>query len=269
MAERIDLLIIDPQVDFCDPKGSLYVDGSEGDMQRVASMIDRFGDKISKIHVTLDCHYRISVAHPLMWRDSDGNPPPPFTLITSKDIKEGIWFPIFPDLRQRFIDYCEELENSKKYNHIIWPEHCLIGTRGNNILPVLCESLKKWEEKRKNNVNYVSKGSNIYVEHFGCLKAQVVDSSDSSTQLNIRFLENLKSTNKLLISGEALSHCVKESVQGIADEFNDRTLIEKIVLLEDGSSSVISPVVDFPAIAQQFVEDMKSKGMKTAKTIDF
>jgi len=43
MAERIDLLIIDPQVDFCDPSGALYVPGAEKDMERLSEMVKRFG----------------------------------------------------------------------------------------------------------------------------------------------------------------------------------------------------------------------------------
>ena len=32
MSKRIELLIIDPQNDFCDPSGALYVGGAENDM---------------------------------------------------------------------------------------------------------------------------------------------------------------------------------------------------------------------------------------------
>jgi len=42
MAERIDLLIIDPQVDFCDPSGALYVPGAEKDMERLSEMVKRW-----------------------------------------------------------------------------------------------------------------------------------------------------------------------------------------------------------------------------------
>ena len=36
MSKRIELLVIDPQVDFCDPaRGALYVPGAEHDMARL------------------------------------------------------------------------------------------------------------------------------------------------------------------------------------------------------------------------------------------
>ena len=269
MAERIDMLIIDPQVDFCDPNGALFVPGATEDMKRVSEMIDRFGDSIDKIHVTMDSHHLIDIAHPGMWRNGEGKNPDPFTIIGSKDIKEGTWFPVYPSLRQRFIEYCETLEEEGKYSHCIWNPHCLIGSKGGCVIEPLYNSLLKWETKKKNNVDYVSKGSNIFSEHFSALKAQVPDPEDSFTQLNTRLITTLSLADKIIICGEAGSHCLKSSVEDIVSEFNDDSYVKKITLLTDGTSPVISPFVNFPEIQQQFIEDMKKRGMKVAKTTDF
>lgn len=267
--ERIDLLIIDPQIDFCDPKGALYVPGAENDMARLASMIDRFGPKIKKIHVTLDCHHLIDVAHPQMWRDSDGKHPDPFTIITTQEMRDGKWTPVLLQYKQRFIDYCEALEASGKFPLCIWPPHCLIGSQGNAVLPVLFDALKSWEEASNDNVNYVSKGSNPFTEHYSALRSEVEDPNDPTTQLNTRLIQTLTDADKILIAGEAGSHCVKNTVEDIADGFGNDTYIQKLTFLEDGVSPVISPFVDFPAIQEKFVEDMKIRGMKTALTTDF
>ncbi len=269
MAERIDLLIIDPQVDFCDPGGSLYVDGAEKDMERLANLVKSFGKNIKQIHVTLDCHHLIDVSHPLMWRNSDGVSPDPFTIFGSKEIKEGVWIPIFPSYRQKFIDYCEELEASGRYPLCIWPPHCLIGSVGNNVIPVLFDTLQKWESLKMDNVDYVSKGSNPFTEHYSAVKAEVPDPGDVTTQLNTRLIQTLKEADRILIAGEAGSHCVKSTVEDIADGFQDDTFIQKMTLLEDAVSPVQSAFVDFPAIQAQFITDMKARGMKTAKTTDF
>lgn len=270
MAERIDLLVIDPQNDFCDPKtGSLYVPGADDDMKRLTNMIKSFGQKIKKIHVTLDCHHRIDVAHPLMWRDSEGNNPPPFTIITSQDIKDGIWTPVFPNLRQRFIKYCEDLEATKRYPLCVWPEHCLIGTPGNNVFPDLEEGLAEWETNKTNNVNYVSKGSNPFTEHYSAVKAEVSDPQDPTTQLNTSLIQTLMEADKIIVAGEAGSHCLRSTIEDIADGFNDDSYISKMILLEDATSPVISPAADFPAIQAQFISDMKKRGMQTKKTTDF
>ncbi len=64
------LLIIDPQNDFCDKRGSLFVPGADKDMVHLARMIKRLKDKISDIHVTLDTHHYVDIAHPGFWVDS-------------------------------------------------------------------------------------------------------------------------------------------------------------------------------------------------------
>jgi len=291
--ERIDLLLIDPQNDFCSPdanakkgtqqenngvyEGTLYVPGAERDMERLSALIKGFGQKIKNIHTTLDCHHYYDIAHPGFWRNSDGKNPDPFTIISNKDTIEGVWNPVFLSLPHLGIDntveyvkdYTKQLEDSGRYSLCIWPPHCLIGSEGNNVFPVLFESLLEWEKEQKNNINYVSKGSAITTEHYSGVKAEVPDGRDFSTQLNIGFIEMLKKSDKILVAGEALSHCLKSTIEDIVKEFNDTSLVEKIVLLEDGTSPVISPFVDFPDISRKFVEEMKLKGMKTAKTTDF
>ena len=93
MAKSVHLVVIDPQVDFCDPRGALYVKGAENDMTRLARMVGRLSSKLDDIHVTLDSHRLIDVAHPIFWKDSTGRSPAPFTIITAKDVENGRWTP--------------------------------------------------------------------------------------------------------------------------------------------------------------------------------
>jgi len=276
MAERIDLLVIDPQVSFCDPQiGELYVPGAEKDMERVANLIYKFGSKIKNIHITLDCHHFYDIAHPGFWRNSDGKNPDPLTIITHKDIVDGIWFPAFPSLpnypnaREYVKDYTKKLEDSGRYPLCIWPPHGLIGSNGNNVLPVLFKALVDWEKTNHNNINYVSKGSCITTEHYSAIKAEVPNPHDPSTQLNTSFIQTLMDSDKILTAGEAGSHCWKFTMEDLLTEFNDDSYVKKIVILEDGISPVVSPMVDFPAIQAQFITDMKEQGMQVAKTTDF
>ena len=146
---QIHLLIIDPQNDFCDPThGSLYVPGADKDMQRLARCVDRIQNRLSDIHVTLDSHHLIDIAHPTFWRDSRGNEPTPFTQITANDLRSGRWITRLPSARQRAINYLEELERNNRYPHTIWPPHCLIGSAGHNVYQPLFDSLSRWEANR-------------------------------------------------------------------------------------------------------------------------
>ena len=211
----------------------------------------------------------IDVAHPPMWRDSDGNPPPDFTEITAQEMRDGKWTPVLLQYKQRFIDYADALESSKKKKLCIWPPHCLIGSNGNAVFPVLFDALKKWEENNKKNVHYVSKGSNPFTEHYSAVKAEVTDPTDPTTQLNTKLIQTIQDADVTWIAGEAGSHCVKETVEDIADGFGDDSYIKKLKLLTDAVSPVISPFVDFPAIQAQFIADLTARGMQTALTTDF
>lgn len=277
MGKKTHLVLIDPQKDFCNPgsgvgdpeRGALYVDNAENDTTRIAAFINRYGEKIDEIHVTLDCHHLIDVAHPPMWRNSDGQHPNPFTIITADSIKQGEWTPIDIRLKARFIDYCESLAKGGRYPLCIWPPHCLIGTPGNTVFPVLQEALLNWVEKYHRNIDWVSKGSNMFTEHYSAVKAEVEDPTDPTTQLNTKLIKTLMSAQRIIIGGEAGSHCVKSTIEDTADGFGDDSYVKKMVLLTDGTSPVISPDIDFPSIQAKFIEAMKKRGMQTAKTTDF
>ena len=83
---RIHLVVIDPQNDFCDPQGALYVPGAAEDVERLARLVDRLRDRIDDIHITLDSHRRVDISHPMWWSDARGRAPDPFTRITAASV---------------------------------------------------------------------------------------------------------------------------------------------------------------------------------------
>lgn len=270
-ALKIHLLVIDPQIDFCDLPGSaLPVPGADADMKRVAKLIDRVGHKLDDIHVTLDSHRLIDIAHPAWWMDGKGNPPAPFTQISSSDIEAGIWTPRNPSFRARSLAYTKALEAAKKFTLCVWPPHCLIGTAGHNVHPELNDALQRWSEREFAMVDYVTKGSNPWTEHYGALMAEVPDPKDPSTSLNTAFLKMLADADVVAVAGEASSHCVLNTVQQIADNIGTEHL-KKFYLLQDCMSPVpaIPNIVDFPAIADAWLKEMKRRGMTVMNSADF
>lgn len=268
-ATKIRLLIIDPQVDFCEG-GALPVTGANADMERLAAMIDRLGSRIDDISVTLDSHRIIDIAHPAWWVDSQGNNPAPFTMISSADVASGRWTPRNPAWRARCLDYVRQLESNGKYVLLIWPPHCLIGSPGHNVHPALFAALRRWEEREFGAVNYVTKGTNPFTEHYSAVQAEVPDASDPTTMLNARLLTDLQDCDTLLIAGQALSHCVKSTVEDIANNI-DAGEIRKFVFLQDCSSPVaaVPGSPDFPAIGQAFVASMQARGMGVSTSSAF
>jgi nicotinamidase-related amidase len=114
-------------------------------------------------------------------------------------------------------------------------------------------------------VNFVTKGSNVWTEHYSAVAADVVDPSDPSTQLNTDFVKVLMEADTIAIAGEASSHCVKNTVEGVADAFGDDNLISKLVLLKDATS----PVPGFENLEEKFIKEMTARGMRVSTTVDF
>jgi nicotinamidase-related amidase len=145
---RLHGLIIDPQEDFCNPNGTLFVPGAETDMARLAAMVRRLGSRITNLHVTLDSHHTLDIAHPIWWQDAEGGHPAPFTIITPDDLAAGRWQAADPASRDRSEAYVRHLAANGRYPLCIWPYHCLIGSAGHAVVPDLFGALREWEAAR-------------------------------------------------------------------------------------------------------------------------
>jgi nicotinamidase/pyrazinamidase len=258
------LLVIDPQNDFCDPNGSLYVKGAERDMDRIAALVGRLGNKLNAIHVTLDSHRKVDISHPIWFKDSRGRHPAPLTLIAAADVEKGAWTTTQPSAYGRTLDYLKALDTSGRYPHVIWPYHCLIGDGGHNVWPKLAAAIHDWED-RFAMADFVTKGSNPWTEHFSAVQAEVPDPSDPTTQVNTRLIDTLEHADVVLLAGEALSHCLANTVRDVATKFADPAYVSKLVLLTDASSNVGG----FENYGDDFVREMRALGMRTATTTDF
>ena len=263
MPNKVCLLTIDPQVDFCEG-GALPVTGATKDLERLAKMVDKYGGDIDDIQITMDSHYHIHIAHAGWWRDPSGAPPKPFTAISEDDVATGKWRPVSPDWKDWALQYVQQLKQNGRYMLVIWPDHCIIGSRGHAIQPTFFDAVTRWEHKYSAIAPRTTKGSNPFTEHFSVVKADVPRADDEGTRLNGRFVKTLQQYDIILLSGEALSHCVANSVRDIADEFS-ADQIKKFVFLEDASSNVSG----FENLGKQFVDDMVQKGMQVAKTDTF
>jgi nicotinamidase-related amidase len=260
----IHLLVIDPQNDFCDPNGSLFVPGADQDMKRLSALVHRLQERIADIHITLDSHRKVDISHPIWWMDSSGAHPGSFTTITAEELRTGRWTTSRPSLRDRSLAYLEALESNGRYPHVIWPEHCLIGDEGHNIYPALAGAVHEWED-RFAQAEYVTKGSNPWTEHFSAVKAEVPDPSDPSTQINMGLVQTLERADTILLAGEARSHCLANTVRDIAQNFSDASFVQKLVLLTDASSDVAG----FDTYGDAFLADLSRMGMRTSTTTDF
>lgn len=254
------LLIIDPQNDFCDEKGALYVPGATKDMERLAYLIKHNGKQITNIIVTLDNHKDYHIANPIFWQDVEGIHPKKFTSIKSEDMFNGKWMTSNPEHSEIAYEYLKALEKSSRYNLIIWPPHCIIGSRGANLLPIISHAVSEFDTNTFGNVDYLFKSLNSFTEHYSAVKAEIPVPSDRNTLHDKQFIMKITKADKVLIAGEALSHCVANTIMDLAVSSDDD--LSKFILLRDACS----PVAGFEHLADIFLEKAAEKGMKISDT---
>lgn len=254
--KKIALLVIDGQNDFCTVNGSLFVAGATDDMNRVSGFILKNKKAIDYIALTQDNHQVIDISHPSFWQDKNGNFPNPFTIITTKDVNEGIWSPRFAPLEA--IKYIEQLETQAEFPHCIWPEHCIIGSEGAAFIPVLMDAVKEWARQGR-FYQVVAKGTNPLTEHFGAFRANIPIQNRPETQLNQKLIQTLESYDNIFFAGEAKSHCVANTLKQALD-FPD--LAKKFIILED----CMSNVTGFEHLADKIYDDAVKVGVTFEKS---
>ena len=267
MAKRISrhILGIDPQKSFCDEDGALPVSGASEDMRRAATFIERVGAYIDAMHITLDTHYLLHIAHPIFWVDKDGNHPAPYTIISVEDVEQGRWKAWRKYAQARALEYVRTLRTNGRYALCIWNPHCLIGTPGHNIHENVRGTLLEWESKYCKMIDFVTKGSNMWTEHYSALKADVPDPTDPTTMLNKSFVELLYKGDIIYVFGEAVDYCVANTLKDIIAEFGKESA-KKIVLLTDCMSAVNAPGHEH--LAQEFFDEMDALGVTMMKSTD-
>ena len=276
MSRNIQLLVIDPQNDFCDLPAawqpidpttgartapSLPVAGAHADMQRMAAFIRNHATQLDAITVTLDSHQRIDIAHPGFWQQADGRAVGPFTPITAAQVRSGAFAPRNPAHLHRTLAYLDALEARGRYTLMVWPVHCEIGSWGHGVHADVLAACGEWQLQRQRAVHNVFKGTNPWTEHYSAIEAEVVDADDPDTALNTRLLAALNTADLLLIAGEASSHCVRATTEHIVQHLprlQAGARPEHIVLLTD----CMSPVCGFEAEHQAFLDHMQAQGVR-------
>ncbi|MDR1977735.1 MAG: hypothetical protein LBQ42_03265 [Synergistaceae bacterium] len=206
---RSALVVIDPQNDFCDRKGSLYVDGAEEDIGRLSRHIKENAADIGGIFVSLDSHDRVAIFHPAFWSGPDGSPAP-FTPISPADFKSGKWKAASP-ANEPFAERTFSVIEARGAGVLmVWPEHCVVSTWGHQIAEPLRDALQEWSATTGLAARYVFKGENPYTDQFSVFEG--VDDSYPETSFNENFFARLLEFEQVTFAGEALSHCVQESI---------------------------------------------------------
>ena len=100
------------------------------------------------------------------------------------------------------------------------------------------------------------KGENPWTEHYSALLAEVPDADDPHTQLNVALIADLDRADRIVIAGEASSHCVRATTEHIAANLLGGRP-ERLALITD----CMSPVGGFAAQHDAFFDAMRALGV--------
>ena len=111
----------------CISDSTVLVEATEGRQSR---------HRHTEVAVLPHTSQRVHISHPLFWKDANGAPPAPLTPISHADVVSGKWVAADEALKEYAKEYTRQLEaSSGKFQHMIWPEHCLIGSPGHCVVP--------------------------------------------------------------------------------------------------------------------------------------
>ncbi len=285
---RTWLLLIDVQNTFCIPEFELYVGGRSGrgaveDNARLCEFIYRNLGRITHISATMDTHKAMQIFHAVFFVDQDGNHPVPYSDIHVANLKDGTWkfnpaladeFNLAPEYgQQMMIHYAEALEKKGKYALTIWPYHALLGGIGHALVSSVEEALFFHSLARNTQYEIELKGDKPFTENYSVIGPEVLTGPMGETlgTHNAKFIEWLQQVDRLIIAGQAKSHCVAWTVSDLLEDINavDPALAKKVYLLEDCSSPVVVPgVVDHTDAADEAYRRFADAGMNVVKSVD-
>ncbi len=288
--KRTCLLLIDVQNTFCIPGFELFVGGQSGngaveDNKRLCEFIYRNLGSISAIAPTLDTHTAMQIFHPIFWINDEGiHPTPAATNITPKDIEQGKW-KVNPAvayslnltcevLQNHALHYVNQLSQNGKYPLTVWFYHSMLGGIGHALVSAVEEAVFFHCIARDSQTQFEIKGNNPLTENYSVLRPEVLESFGGKqlAQKNTRLIQQLLDFDKVIIAGQAKSHCVAWTIDDLLTEIQqiDSSLAKKIYILEDCTTPVVVPgVVDYTPQANSAFERFADSGMNLIKSTQF
>lgn len=292
--KKVALMIIDNQGSFC-AKGSVYngelfVEGSVDDTTRLCQFIYDNLNVLSKIVATLDTHSLMQIFHSIFFVNEHGEHPTPGTLITLSDIEQGKWKANsavaasitkgnYPWLAKHIRHYAEELKKTDKDSLVVWPYHVMFGGLGHVLMSNLEQALTFHTIARSSQWVPQVKGINPFTENYSVFVPEVTTTENPNpkigvhaiAQRNVEFLKFLTHYDRVIIAGQAKSHCVAWTISDLLNEIekSDPEMSRKVYILEDCTSPVVIPgILDFTDEANQKFEEFKRRGVNIVKSTD-
>jgi len=285
---RICLVAVDVQNTFCIPDFELYVGGRSGtgavdDNRRLCAFIYRNLGVLTQICPTMDTHQAPQIFHAIFLVNEAGEHPAPYTLISAEDVEKGVWkfnAALAQSLgvtaayaQQHLRHYTNALKQSGKYALTIWPYHAMLGGLGHALVSAVEEAVFFHSLARRAQPNFQIKGNHPLTEHYSVLGPEVRQGpeGDLLAERNFALIDTLLDFDAVVIAGQAKSHCVAWTIQDLLNSIveKDRSLAQKVYLLEDCTSPVVVPgAIDYTDEADAAFQKFAQAGMHVVRSTE-
>jgi nicotinamidase-related amidase len=286
---RICLLLVDCQNTFCTPGYELFVAGRSGnaaveDSSRICEFIYRNLGSLTQTVTSMDTHAAMQVFHPIFLINDKGEHPQPPVEISVEDVESGKWRanPAVADyiegkdaseLQEYLLHYCRELREREKYSLMIWPYHSMLGGIGHCLVSAIEEALFFHNQARQTQNRFEIKGNIPLTENYSVFGPEVTrdEQGNEIASENNTFVEAVLQNDAVIIGGQAKSHCVAWTISDLLDEIykRDKSLAEKVYLLEDCTSPVVLPDgPDFTEAADAEFKRFSEAGVRLVRSTD-
>jgi nicotinamidase-related amidase len=256
-ADRVCLLLVDCQNTFCTPGFELFVPGALDDNRRLCEFVYRNLGVITQIVPTLDTHHAVQVFHASWLVGADGRHPAPYTAVSVQDVEDGVWRAADPAEQDGLVEYVRALEAGGRYRLIVWPYHAMLGGIGHALVSAVEEAVFFHSVARQSSPAFQVKGDDPRTEAYSALGPEV------GGRRNDDLVEVLRSFDRILLAGQAKSHCVAWTVEDLLADLP----AERLYLLEDCMSPVVVPgAVDFTAEADAAVARFAERGVRVIRS---
>jgi nicotinamidase-related amidase len=116
------------------------------------------------------------------------------------------------------------------------------------------------------------KGDNPFTEHYSVIGPEVREDADGNPigVRNEKFIQQVQDFDATLIAGQAKSHCVAWTISDLLDDIFqvDPALAEKVFLLEDCTSPVVVPGMDYTDQSDEAFARFADAGMNVIRSTD-
>lgn len=290
---RVLLLLIDMQKDFCHWDGALFVAGRDGagafnDCRRAVEFIYRNVGRVTDIIATADAHSLFQCFFPEFWMlpgaagspsahtliGMDGN------LLVNRALDGSIITPVVPDPNiSRYVSqsnymwlygqmafYVRQLEENGKPPLYLWPHHCLQGSGGQGIMPIVHEAMLYHGFLRRSPPRIVQKGMHPLTENYSVFRPEVTTTLDGMRLVydDDDLMTSVAGYDAVIVAGEASSHCVAASLADVRKYFDFvscRGRPDNFYILTDCMSPVVVPGADFTDQADAALKLCEEAGM--------